>query len=239
MKMKFALLALMAMFVFSGCSDDDGEYKCSDCANHPEALAANDDSGKGIYKGVLIGSSGTIKFDIDNQGDGNYTAVLTIDGDEFELTSTGTFGEGGFEGCFVNEAAEISICFYVSADGSEWDLGEINIPLHDDVIITLYKEFSNQLVEVFEGTYDGDASGVFNLVAYIDDDGNGYWQAISRSNEESDPDGYFDGDIEDDELFGGGSEIVIGGEFDDDNVKGNWQTIGGVESGTWKGKRTL
>lgn len=238
MKIKIALIAMLAMVAFSGCDDDDNEYKCSSCANQPEALAANDDSGKGIYKGVLIGSSGTIKFDIDNQGDGDYTAVLTINGDEFELTSASSFGEGGFEGCFVNEAAEISICFSVSADGNEWEIGNIEIPLHDDVIITLYKEFSDQLVEVFEGTYDGDASGVFNMVIYRDEEDNGYWQAISRSDSEE-PDGYFEGDIEDDELFGSGGEITIGGELDDDTVKGVWEGIGSDENGTWKGKRTL
>lgn len=238
MKMKFALVAIVAMFVFSGCDDDDSEYKCSSCANQPEALAVNDDSGKGIYKGVLIGSSGTIKFDIDNQGDGDYTAVITIGGDEFELTSSSSFGEGGFEGCFVNEAAEISICILISSDGSEWEITNIQIPLHEDVIMTLYKEFSDQLVEVFEGTYDGDASGIFNMVIYRDEDDNGYWQAISRSDNEE-PDGYYDGDIADDEILGAGGEITISGELDDDTVKGAWQGIGTVENGTWKGKRTL
>ncbi|MFZ2904939.1 MAG: hypothetical protein WAZ98_01930 [Cyclobacteriaceae bacterium] len=242
MKMKFAFVALLAMFAFSGCSDDDGEYKCSSCADEPEALAANDDSGRGIYKGVLIGSTGTIKIDIDNHGEGHYSAVLTIDGDEFELTTEGTYNsEGGFQGCFENTAADISICFSVSAEGGEWGIIDYSIPGHDDLIVSLYKEFSNQLVEVYEGTYSGDASGTFNMVVLrdADDDDNGYWTAISRSDELEYVDSYFEGYIEDDELFGGSGEIAVGGELNDDTVKGAWEAVGGSDSGTWKGKRTL
>lgn len=68
------------------CSDDETAYTCKSCTDTPEASAANDNSGQGIYKGLVVGSSGTIKFDIANSGSG-IVAVLTMDGEEYELVT--------------------------------------------------------------------------------------------------------------------------------------------------------
>src|SRR5689334_16490273 len=120
MKLKFALFAIVAMFVFSGCSDDESPYTCKDCADQPEALAANDASGKGIYKGVIVGSTGSIKFNINNDGSG-ISADLVIDNHEIHLTTSATYSEAnGFAGCFVNANEGVSICLTVALNGGSF-----------------------------------------------------------------------------------------------------------------------
>ena len=90
MKKQNLLLALLAILSFSACkkSDDTAApaYTCTTCKTTPDALAANDASSKGIYKGVVIGSSGTIIINIANGGT-TITAVMVIDGVTVNLTS--------------------------------------------------------------------------------------------------------------------------------------------------------
>jgi hypothetical protein len=238
MKIKFALIAMLALIVFSGCSDDDeAPYTCSDCVDEPEALAANDGSGKGIYKGVIIGSTGTITINIDNAGNGHITALLVLDDDEIELTADVEYNEDGFNGCFVNANEGVSICFTVSPTGSV-EVGDITIPGHPVIMIALFKEYSNQLVSGFEGTYTGgEGGGTFNMIMRQNTNGNGAWGVISRRTQSPHEEGLFTGEISDDELNGGGGEVDITGEKDGDVVKGEWTN--GVISGTWTGKRTL
>ncbi|HEY3430067.1 MAG TPA: hypothetical protein VGK39_05270 [Cyclobacteriaceae bacterium] len=236
MKLKFVISVLLAMFAFS-CSDDDGNsYKCSDCVSVPEANAAYDNTGQGIYKGVVIGSSGTIKFDIANS-DNTLTAVLIIDGQEVLLTATGSYSPTtGFSGAFTGtlNGQDASIVFTVSTAGG-FQLITVNIPGHPDIMFTVMKERSTQLVEAFEGTYQGQATGTFNLLVLRDEDDNGEWYAISRSTE---LDGYYEGTIDDDDLVGLGGSIIVVGEIEGHSVKGSWEnTTGGT--GTWTGKRTL
>ncbi len=242
MKTKLALIAMLAMFVFSGCGDDASPYKCSSCVNEPEALLANDAIGKGIYKGVLIGSTGTIKFDIANDGS-TITAILVIDGNEFALETDQTYN-GGFEGYFYNDMGtlteddDISIGFYVSSDGSGFGFFGITIPGHENVSIDIFKELSTSLVIAFEGTYSGDDTGTFNMVVKRSTSGSGSWIVLSRNDDDIQAITSFEeGTVSEDGAISGGSDVVITGEIVGDIIKGDWET--NLSSGTWKGKRTL
>lgn len=238
MRNKFAFMALFMALIFSGCGDDEGPYTCTSCIDEPEANAAFDATGQGIYKGVIIGSSGTIKFNIDNGDDGSITALLVIDGDEIELTTESIYNpETGFQGCFINVAAGVSICMYVSATGQEWEIYGIDIPNHNDVIIQIIKEYSDGLVRAFEGSYSGDDTGTWNMVMRLDENGNGVWVAISRRNTEPFEEGYFEGEVGEGALVGGAGDVTVTGEITGDNIKGTWDNS--LISGTWKGKRTL
>ena len=249
MKTKLALFALLAMFIFSGCGDDDEKsaYKCSSCVDSPEALAANDNSGKGIYKGVVIGSSGTLKINMDNDGTG-ISAILVLDGEEIELETESTYNsEAGFEGYFYNdnntetENDDYEIGFYVNASGTSLGLFGISFPSpHDEVTIAVVKETSDALIMAFEGTFSGDEDGTWNLVMTVDDDGNGMWAGIGRpSDGDSNDEAYFEGGVQDFTLVGGDDDgLVVTGTIDGDNIKGTWDVDDGG-SGNWKGKRTL
>ncbi|HEX6915738.1 MAG TPA: hypothetical protein VF145_10885, partial [Chitinophagaceae bacterium] len=88
------LCAVTAAFLIA-CKKDSEEavYKCASCKTTPDAVAAHDASSKGVYKGVVIGSSGTVVFDIMNGGN-TITAKLTIDGTVVNLTATQTWVNG-------------------------------------------------------------------------------------------------------------------------------------------------
>jgi hypothetical protein len=234
MKNVFILSALLFLVA---CGDDDkGPYTCSECSDVPEAAAANNSSGKGIYKGSVVGSSGTLILNIDNAGDGHIFGTLVIDGEEIPLETDATYATGFF-GDFVgtmHTEGDVQINFYVNAIGASIDVGTVVIPGHTDVTIQIMKELSTQLVEVYEGTFVGDDDGTFNLLILRDDQGDGDWYALSKSNGIT----YFEGYMEGNGIYGGGGEFVIVGIVRGDNVNGDWEHIsGGI--GTWRGKRTL
>lgn len=239
MTKRLSLIAFLFISLFSSCSDDSGPYQCKDCADAPEANAANDTNGKGIYKGVLIGSTGNIKFDIANNGTA-ITAVLEIDGKTVLLTATGSYDAStGFTGTFTGtmEAGAVSIQFTVTNTGA-FTVGTVTIPGHPSVIFRIIKERSTKLVEAFEGTFKGGDNGTFNLVMIRNNDGVGEWGVIARS----DSDKIFTGEVQSNQLIGGAAGVVIVGEVGGDNVSGSWEyVINGVSAahGTWVGKRTL
>lgn len=237
MTKKLGLVAFFLISLLTACKDDEpAPYKCTECVDQPEANAAYDNSGQGIYKGVLVGSSGTIKIDIANNGTA-ITAVIIIDGESVTLTGNGSYSPStGFQGSFTGSynGGTIIIPFTVTNTGTV-NMSTPTIPGHSSVVIRIFKEKSTQLVEGFEGTFGGGDSGTFNLVLIRNSAGVGEWIAIARS----DSDSIFVGQVEDDGLFGGGGEIVIGGEIKGDNVTGVWEHTSNGASGSWKGKRTL
>jgi hypothetical protein len=236
MKYRLSLIALLTALIFNGCSDDSGSYTCSSCDDEPEANGSYDGTGQGVYKGVLIGSTGTIRFNIAN--DGTYSATLVIDGKKYLLTTQATYNsEDGFFGTFVNANAGISIGLLVNTLGGA-DLGDITIPNHDNVTIQLFKELSTALVLGFEGTYSGDASGTFNMVVRQNDNGSGSLYVISRDSQGS-ATSFFEGQISSDgTVMGSSGEVNIDGIINGDNSSGTWVSHS-EESGMWSGRRTL
>lgn len=142
-------------------------YVCTTCTTTPEAIAANDNSGKGVYKGVFIGSSGTIKFDIENSSPNTITASIVIDGQKVELMSQVSFPSSGayiapFFGTLNGQS--VSVTFSVEANGSAPTITASNIPGHPNASFVIAKETSSNLLRCFEGTYtkaDGE-KGTFN-----------------------------------------------------------------------------
>jgi len=143
-------------------------YTCTTCASNAEALAANNASSKGIYKGIVIGSTGTVKFDISNAGSA-ITATLVLDGLTTILTSTVTWTAnqaylGNFSGTYLGNP--ISIGFSVGSTGGSPTVTNSNIPGHANAVFSVYKEGSDNLIECFEGNYSTTRpeSGTFNLI---------------------------------------------------------------------------
>lgn len=236
-KNSWSLLFVAAMFVFSGCGDDESGPTF---ASSPEARSENDASGKGVYKGVFIGSSGFVKVNVDNSGDGSISLTLNIDGESYNLTTDQTYNpEYGFEGMFSGlvDGSTATIGFYTNADGTSYGVFNINIPGHPNACIQVVKEKSNALVRCFEGSYSGSQSGILNFVLY----GNSRWEAISRET----------GGTSCDDIEGtiNGNNLVCNCDFDGDgtpdvdftgtisgnNLSGTWSSSAG--SGTWSATR--
>jgi hypothetical protein len=166
-----ALVLIVAASLSCSKSKDSNKtppYSCTNCKATPDAIAANDASNKGIYKGIIIGSSGTIKFDLANSGT-TLTATLVIDGVSGTLTASVTNQNGdnyvsAFTGTLSGQA--VSVTFSVGAGGQNPTVTSFNIPGHASATFTLAKETSNALIECFEGTYSTTRpeTGTFNLL---------------------------------------------------------------------------
>lgn len=175
LKKLIVLLIFPAFFIgilMTSCSKDDetpvASYACSTCKTTPDALAANDASAKGMYKGIIIGSTGTISINIQN-GSSTITATMVLDGVSVALTSNVSLVDGQpyvapFTGTFNGSA--ITMTFSVGLGGSSPTMVSSSIPGHPNAVFVLSKETSTSLIEGFEGNYSvtGGEKGVFNIV---------------------------------------------------------------------------
>lgn len=171
MKKLQLLLAVTILFLASSCKKDNqtaAPYTCATCSTTPQALAANDGSSKGIYKGVIIGSSGTITFNILNGGT-TITALMVIDGVTVNLTSAVTWVAGqayvaDFTGTL--NGSPVTIRFSVGLSGGTPTVTTSSIPGHPNASFIILKETSSNLVEAFEGTYHTTLpeDGTFNII---------------------------------------------------------------------------
>ena len=89
LKTIFSLLTLLSIF---SCSNSDSGQNLSQV---PLAKSIYDNSNFGIYKGVFVGSSGTIVLDISNTN-ASITATLIIDGVTHTFTTNQTIQQNQF-----------------------------------------------------------------------------------------------------------------------------------------------
>lgn len=172
MKKIYSVLAVMSIVSLFACKKSKDTvadpYKCATCKTAPDALAANNSSSKGIYKGVIIGSSGTITFDIANNG-ATITAVMVIDGITVNLSAAVTWVAGQayvapFTGTLNGQP--VTINFSVGATGGTPTVTSSSIPGHANASLTIIKETSGGLIECFEGNYSTTLpeTGTFNII---------------------------------------------------------------------------
>lgn len=174
-KKRITLLIFPALFIgilMTSCSKDDetpvASYTCLTCKTSPDALATNDVSVKGIYKGIIIGSTGTISINIQN-GSSTITATMVLDGVTVALTSNVILIDGQpcvapFTGTF--NGSPITMTFSVGLGGTLPTMISSSIPGHPNAVFVLSKETSTSLIEGFEGeiSVTGGEKGVFNIV---------------------------------------------------------------------------
>ena len=239
MKKIIFILFLICITVF-GCKKDATQpYTCATCKNTPDALAAHDASSKGIYKGVLIASTGTIVFDILNNGT-TITAKLTLNGTVVNLTSSIAWSAGSpyvapFTGTY--NGSNISITFSVGVSGQTPTVTSSSIPGHPNATFIVQKETSTSQIECYEGTYSGtQSSGTLNIIL---SKSAGAWQGAVRKNGGTTSTS-FSGTLTGTAINATGlqnpafvratlgTDVITGGTFND-----------GSDSGTWQANRTL
>jgi len=173
MKLRNAVYVLATVFLVLSvsCKKDStpgDPYKCTTCKTTPDALAANDASSKGVYKGVVIGSTGTIYFNIANNGS-TINAVMVLDNVSTTLTASVSWVAGiSYVSPFTGtiNGSPVVITFQVDANGQNPVILTSSIPGHPSAQFTLVKELSTSLIECFEGTYTSTRpeTGTFNLL---------------------------------------------------------------------------
>ncbi|HLA55723.1 MAG TPA: hypothetical protein VK623_06465 [Flavobacterium sp.] len=229
-KKTIALLAFPVLFagmlaLIPSCSkdDDSAAYVCATCNSTPNALAANDASAKGIYKGILVGSTGTISINIQNGSD-LITATMVIDADSVALTSTVSVVNGEtyiapFTGIY--NGSPVSVTFEVGPTGDDPFMVSSDIPGHPNMVFKLYKETSTSLIEAFQGmvTNQGEP-GTFNFIVARS---LNVWGYVVQSDDPSEPASTGNGTISGNDLIEDGHTIgtingdVIHGSFQDNN----------------------
>ncbi len=168
-KLVFSCAVLIAAFgamTTEGCKKKSNTpatpaVSCTSCVTTAEAKAENDNSSKGTYKGIIVGSSGTIKFDIGNT-DNTIRAYMVIDGVSCTLTASVDWTAGAtyvsaFTGTLNGEP--VSITFSVESNGGNPTVTSMNIPGHPNATLTLSKETSDNLIECFEGSATNATTG--------------------------------------------------------------------------------
>ncbi|MGL2966577.1 hypothetical protein [Flavobacterium sp. XGLA_31] len=224
---RFFLLLILGTLAFSCSSDSDSGPALSDT---PLAKVEFDNSNFGIYKGVFLGSSGTVLININN--DGTLSAILNIDGSSstYTTTETATLNSAMVGLTFTNGSN--SFDFSVTENGGDPTVSNINISGHPNATIKVLKEFHNVLAKCYVGSFSGDDSGLFHVVivdAVVDgiaksDDG------VSAFNT--------DGTLIGTSITGVFEGGTFSGTSSGNQISGTWQNDFG-ESGSWSGTRKL
>ncbi len=244
------LFSIIVIFLTAmGCKKKDKEeettvtptYACTTCKTTPDAVAAYDNSSKGVYKGIIVGSSGTIKFDLGNT-DSTLKAYMTIDGVSVTLTAVvkwaaGTSYVSAFTGTMNGQ--DVSITFSVDASGGNPTVTASNIPGHPNATLSVSKETSTNLVKCFEGTAKNTTTGKSSTFDLLLSTSLKRWTARVReegSTGTATVEGTFDGTTLsfDDGKGASGSSTLSG-----DNITGGTWKNSKPENGTWEAKRTL
>jgi len=229
---KFLVKTLLSItIIFASCSENDPLITINDSAEElPIALSQYDNSNYGIYKGVFVGSSGTILVNLNNNG--VISVSLTIDGVNYPFTSTESITE--------NEQTETtftyqnnSFSFTVNADGSNPLITNVSIDGHPNASIIVVKENSSYVAQLYEGSYEGidqnNDQGTFNAIVF-----NGAVYILSKSSVYGSS-SYASGSV-DGNLVSGASSLgtIFSGNIENDEVmNGTWKITQTNEKGIW------
>lgn len=226
--MKKIFLAVIFGAMALSCSSDSSSG--SSLTTTPDAKAMYDSSNYGVYKGVFVGSTGTVQVNINNEN--VLSATLTINGSTSTYTTTETVTLATAISGLTFTNGSSSFDFSVGSLGNGPSITNVNIAGHPNASIVLVKEFSDSLVKCYVGTFNGDDSGVFNLIT----EGSDIY-GLAKSND-GDSSIELNGSLTENTLVG----VFEGGTFtgtkNNNNVSGTWSNSLS-ESGNWSGSRKL
>lgn len=229
MRITYLLLSISSLLSAISCSSDSSPVPSSNFSSSPEALATEDLKSGGIYKGVIVGSSGMFVVRLQK---GVKHITITLDGVSKELSPTGlvdwTTGLPIKNAVFVS--GDWQAIFSVGATGLVPSL-TLDIPGHANAQVVILKETSKAIVRAYEGTYAGSESGTWNFIIQAQ-----ALVGVSRS---------ADG-LTSQSIYGLADGTTLNltapvgtGTLSGDNASGTWQGSSAGVSGTWTGKRVL
>jgi hypothetical protein len=237
-------LFILGMSVF-GCKKskkEDPGFVCTDCKTIPDAKVENNSISKGIYKGVVIGSTGIISIDIMNSGS-TLKATMVLDGQTINFTSSATWTAAqplSADFTALSNNKTYSFRFSVAANGATPSAGSFSIPDHPAISFQMIKETSDNLIKCYEGSTQGvknsgaKQSGSLNVIVSSK---TNTWIGLTKdatSNSAGIVSGTINGTVINCDC---GPETTVTGTFSNDEIKGTYK--GSDNSGTWGAKRTL
>ena len=162
---KFTLIVILSGFIIS-CSKNKNDNLLTSAI--PAAQAVNDNKSGGIYKGTIVGSTGSFAIVLQ---DGQNKITLTLDGSNYTLTTQSTITSGTAISGANFTGSGMSMTFSVDANGNNPVITSLSIPNHPNAVATVLKETSTTSVMVFEGRYtktsgssNDHCSGTINFV---------------------------------------------------------------------------
>ncbi|MRG47199.1 hypothetical protein GFS24_18905 [Chitinophaga sp. SYP-B3965] len=125
------------LFLAYSCSksNDTNKEEEKGLVTQPDAIAANDGKSGGVYKGVIVGSTGTVTITL--QG-GTVSAEVTIDGITKVMTPQNlpagwTSGQALTNVIFAGDSWQLT--FSVTGNGNDPYISSISIPGHTGVAV--------------------------------------------------------------------------------------------------------
>ncbi len=128
-----------------------------------ETKSQFDNTSFGVYKGVVVGSSGIIVLKINN-GDNTVIGYLTIDNQKDTLTTTQSLVAGQPITNLFFSGRLSSFRLSANADGSNAQISNLTITGHPNATAIVVHENSNRQVLLYEGIFTGEISGRINFV---------------------------------------------------------------------------
>jgi hypothetical protein len=232
--LQVSLFLLITFALLQGCKKEENASPTQPgktFASTPEAKPVNDTKSGGIYKGTFVGSSGSIKVVLQ---DNTISILLTFNNVTRTLTTNGlsSWSSGQAISNVTFTSGDWSVVLSVNADGSNPNV-VITIPNHANIGVSLIKETSTELVRVFEGTFTGSQTGVWNLVIQ-----GSSIKGIGRANGDTSNE-FINGTLTGNSIIlkNSDNEVVGGGTLSGNSISGSWNN--GVAGGNWSGSRTL
>lgn len=130
-----------------------------------ETKAIYSNTNFGVFKGVIVGSTGIIRFYINN-GDNQVKCYISIDDQKDTLTTSAklTLSEPIVKASFVGKFSSATL----SCDerGNTVEISDIKINGHSNLDAYVVHENANSQVFCYEGNLNGSASGSFNCIVF-------------------------------------------------------------------------
>ncbi|ESU29388.1 hypothetical protein FLJC2902T_07870 [Flavobacterium limnosediminis JC2902] len=231
---KIIFLLILSIPFFSCSNNDNGTSDASaneQLSSSPEALEEYDDSSYGIYKGIFVGSTGTVYINIYNGG--SISAKMVIEGVtyNFKTSETAYDGKAITSLTFFNTSS--SFDFNVQADGEYPTITNLNIKGHPKALVQLLKEYSFEHIKCYVGTFDNDENSIFNLATTS----NGYILGLALQKGETEII-YMDGTFEGTKINGTFEGGHFSGTINNNKLSGIWEDSM-HKRGNWTATRKL
>lgn len=238
--MKKIIFLFIICFPLLSCSDENNSNSASavdQLSMAPEAKDDYDTSNYGVYKGIFVGSSGTIYVNINNNGSISAKMVINnITYNNFKTSEKVSEGQPIVGLTFSN--GNSSFDFNVNADGENPFVNNMNISGHPNPYVQILKEYSFEQIKCYLGTFSGEKSGVYNLAIASDSKNpNNYILGLAVINGETEAI-YLDGSVNKNTINGAFEGGTFTGTIKKNTINGSWQDET-PQSGTWTATRKL
>lgn len=247
--LSYLCVLLVGSFLLNACSKGGGSTvapasRCTTCATAPEAKSTYDNNSGGVYKGTIVGSSGTLKVVLNN-GNNAVKIYVSFDNINDSLSTTELSnwqpGQAIAKVRFTGNTVNLSLS--ISADGSNPKVDTIIIPGHPYATAYLVKETSSALVKVYEGTYKSNVKGdkgVLNATL-VGSSMTGIVFNSPCTSSRNDCINYFRGTVSGNTFQGSAlfGDAIINGTVNGDEMTGTYSTQRDRDNGTWSLRRTL